>query len=126
MATIKRTLVSKPSEMVVIWKWEGLTTGSLDGDPLGPDQLEYVDRTIQVVSGGGAGFDGGTVVIQGSNDGVNWVTLNAPGNSALSFTSAALRQILESAAYIRPLLSGGTTPDVDVILVGRRATRGIN
>lgn len=121
MATIKRAPVSIPgSDLVKMWKWTGLATGSLDGDPLGPEWLEYVDRTVQVVGT----FDGGTVVLQGSNDGANWVTLNAPGNAALSFTAAGLKQILEACAYIRPLLSGGTSPVIDVIVCGRRATRG--
>lgn len=123
MATIKRAPVAAAGgDLVKIWKWTGLISGSLDGEPLGPEWLDYVDRCVQVVGS----LDGATVVLQGSIDGATWVTLNAPGNNAISFTSTGLRQILESAPYIRPLMSGGTAPNVDVYVSGRRATRGTN
>lgn len=122
MATVKRTPVAATSsDLVKIWKWAGLTQADANGaEPLGPEWLDYVDRTVQVTGT----FGGATIVLEGSNDGTNFVTLNAPGNSALSFTSAGLKQILESAAYIRPNISGGAGVSVDITVCARRATRG--
>jgi hypothetical protein len=48
----------------------------------------FGDRTVQVAGTFGAG---GTIVIEGSLDGTNWITLNNIQGSALSLTAAGLR-----------------------------------
>jgi hypothetical protein len=80
------------------------------------DRTDFADRSVQVEGTFGAA----TVTIQGSNDGTNWETLRDPQGVALSFTSAGLKQILETTLYIRPVSSGGTGTALTVTLVGRK------
>jgi hypothetical protein len=78
----------------------------------------YADRTIQVVA---ASYGSATLVIQGSLDNTNWVTLADPQGNALSFTSGAkMEVILENTRYIRPLTTGGTNTDLTIILYALR------
>lgn len=89
-----------------------------DSAPAAIDMSEYADRSIQVVGS----FNSGTVVLEGSNDGTNYVTLTDPQGNALSFTSAGIEQIQELTRYIRPRVSAGTGVDVDVFIMLRRAS----
>ncbi|MFH0809041.1 MAG: hypothetical protein V2A77_01005 [Pseudomonadota bacterium] len=81
---------------------------------------DYQDRTIQVAGA----FDSATIVIQGSNDGSNWVTLNDTTGTALSRSAAFLAGILENPRYIRPYFaSPGASTSVTVTLVGVNSAR---
>lgn len=62
------------------------------------------DRTVQVTGTFGVG---GTVVIEGSLDGVSYFTLHDTQGYVLSFTSAGLRVLLENCVYIRPRVTAG-------------------
>ncbi len=99
------------------WLWEAV--GDVDtGAPLGPDAggIDFADKTVQLVGT----FNNATIVIEGSNDGVTYVTLTDPQGNALSFSADAIEVILENPLYIRPSSSGGSgSADVDVIIVGR-------
>lgn len=78
----------------------------------------YADRTIQVVA---TNYGSATLVIQGSLDGSNWVTLADPQGNAMSFTSGVkMETVLENTRYIRPVTSGGTGTDLTVILYALR------
>lgn len=88
----------------IVLQWGGVNK-IVQGDTCTADQ-----------SVGGAGlksvqiegnFGGGTVAIQGSNDGVTFETLLDASNSAISKTSAALVQILTPSLWIQPVLTGG-------------------
>lgn len=59
---------------------------------------------------------GGTVLIEGSNDGTNYVTLTDGAGSALSFTAAGLKAITEAVKWIRPRVSAGTSVRADIYL----------
>lgn len=71
------------------------------------------DRSVQIAGT----FGSATVVLQGSNDGVNWATLTDPQGNAISKTSAAIEMISELTRYIRPVTSGGTGTDIDVTVL---------
>lgn len=102
-----------PSIGIGGWKWETMTTTNADGSPLLIDRR--TDRSVQV---SGTFGTGGTLVIQGSNDGANWYTLNDLQGTALSFASARLEGISEMPLYVRPFVSAGDgTTDLDVYLV---------
>jgi hypothetical protein len=103
-------------DTAMTFKW--VLTGTDDGAPL--EFLPWADRSVQVGSSGD-NFNGGTVLLEGSNDGVTWTTLRDPTHTALTFTAAGLRQVLESTAYIRPRASVAVT-SVQVILAVRRAS----
>lgn len=61
-------------------------------------------------------FGGATAVLQGSNDGVNWVTIPDVNNSSVGLTSAGVAEYSTSVVYLRASASGGTSQDIDVIL----------
>lgn len=105
--------VSQPELGVVIAKWQDLAaneTGQSNGAG------RYRDRSVQVTGTFGVGS---TLYIEGSNDGVNWITLRDSNETPLSFTAADLAVILEPTAYIRPRVSGGdANTNLTVIIMG--------
>lgn len=97
--------------------WEGLGAGD-DGKPV--LSAMYADRSVQVTGT----FAGGTVTVEGSNDGgTTWAGLNDPKGNAISLTAAGLVGLLEYTEMIRPKVTGGDsgdTTDLDVSLVSRK------
>jgi hypothetical protein len=82
------------------------------------NQVDHADRSIQVEGTFGAT---GVLVFEGSNDGVNFRTLNDPSLTPLSFTTAALRAVLEAARQVRPRITAGDgTTNLTVSLLLRR------
>lgn len=82
------------------------------------DLVEFTDRSVQVEGTFGSG---GTVVVQGSNDGTNFETLRDPSSTSLSLTSAGIHGILEMTGLIQPQVSGGDgTTSLTVTMFMRR------
>lgn len=81
--------------------WAGLTAGDT-GTPL--EYAKFSDKTVQVV-----GTFGGTVTMQGSNDGTNWVTLTSNLGAALTFTAMGGGLVAENYRYIRPSAGSGVS-----------------
>lgn len=76
------------------------------------------DRTVQVTGTFGVG---GTVIIEGSLDGATWFGLRDPTSTAISFTAAGLKAILEAVPYIRPRVTAGDgTTSITVKIYHRR------
>ena len=92
--------------------WPSMTTGE-NGDPI--KMVQANDRSVQVTGT----FAAATVTIQGSNDGVTYFTLNSPQGSALNFTAAGLLAIQEHVNYLRPIVTGGTAPNIAVTVFMR-------
>lgn len=84
--------------------------------------LEYTQAAVQVTGTA----NGGTITIQGSIDGVNYVTLHDISNNVLSFAAAGgPTNILENVPYIKPVLSsGGASTDFVVSLYAKSLARG--
>lgn len=102
---------------VVLFQFTPLTTTNADSAPI--DFCQWADRCVQVAGTFGAG---GTVVIEGSNDGSNYVTLNNAQGTALSLTGAGLKQIVEIPRYARARVTAGDgTTSLTVTFVLRRA-----
>lgn len=96
-------------------QWTGLLNGD-SGTPL--EMVGSADRSVQITGTFGAG---GTVLIEGSNDGTNYSTLHDPGGNALSLTTAQIIAVLEISAFIRPRVSAGDgTTSLAVTLLVRR------
>lgn len=96
--------------------WGPLANGD-SGLPFG--NPGFADRAVQIQGTFGAG---GTVVIEGSNDGINYITLTDPQGVALSKIAAAIRGITEITKLIRPRVSAGDgTTSITVTLLARRA-----
>ena len=90
-----------------------------NGDSGAPFSMPgWADRSVQIRGTFGVG---GTVLIEGSNDGTNYVTLNDAQGVALSKAAAALSQISQTTRFIRPRVSAGDgTTSITVTLLARR------
>lgn len=98
-------------------------TGLLNGDDGSPErQVSYADRSVQVKGTFGAG---GTVVIEGSNDGgTTYVTLADQAGAALSFAAAGIKQIRDLPGLIRPRVTAGDgTTSLEVNIIARSNLR---
>lgn len=69
---------------------------------------------VQVTSGGGTGFNAGTITVQVSNDGTNWATLKDVHGTAATFTAAGVAELSTGAQFIR-LSCSASIGDVDAI-----------
>lgn len=78
----------------------------------------YQDRTVQIV----ATFGDGTVTLQGSNDGSNFVTLKDINGTTISKTAAALEQVGVNSRHVKPAFSGTTGTACTVTMFVKRAT----
>lgn len=93
-----------------------------NGDTSEPIELaEFQDRSVQVFGAFGAG---GSVAVEGSNDGVNYAPLtNASGGLALTFTTAGLKQILEASRWVRlKVTAGDGSTNINASVFMRRAS----
>lgn len=91
--------------------WETLTEADT-GAAFAPGSTDPLAGSVQVIGT----FGGATVILQGSNDGTNWVGLNDVAGNAISLTAAGAAEFSTAMAYIRPSASGGSSQDVDVIV----------
>ena len=96
-----------------IAEWAEISAAITTGDAL--EKVQLTDRTVQMTGT----WDGATIVMQGSLDGVTYFTLTDPQGNALSFTADGLESVMEATRFIRPFRSvaGGGTVDVKVILL---------
>lgn len=113
---INRTNIGAKDGTSVLIEYNALT--EVQTDPEAIELVEYADRSVQVVGT----FNGGTLTVEGSNDGTNWVVLTDPQGNNLTITAARLEQIQELTRFIRPRVSAGTGVDLDVFFVLRRAS----
>lgn len=117
MATRTPLLTYYPNgaQNTVLVVWSGL----LNGDTGVPVELpEFPDKSFQV--GGTVGV-GGSVTLEGSNDGATYIALTDPQGNAITKTAAALEVAEESTRYTRPNVTAGDgTTSMTVTMVARR------
>lgn len=77
----------------------------------------YGDRSVHVKGTFGSG---GTCLIEGSNDGVTFVTLKDSLGNAMSFTAEGIADVGPAVAYIRPRVSAGTGVSLTIIMFARK------
>ena len=100
----------------VIWE-----TGKLVADVF--TAIEMPGSSIRSVQFVGT-FDTATIVLEGSNDGTNYVTLTDPQGNSISKTAAALEQIEEVTRYVRPrITAAGAATDLDIHMIFVRRGR---
>ena len=120
MANKNASVSARSSARSIVAKWTGLGNGDIGVGPAGNSNLQmpsYPDRTVQVLGTFGTG---GSISIEGSNDGTNWVVLSDPLGNALTFTAAGLKQITEMPDMIRPHVTAGDgTTSLSVYLAAR-------
>jgi hypothetical protein len=114
MAVIDAALVPIGDDLVrIIWL---LLTDNDEGAPV--DLSNYPDRSAQVFGTWGAG---GTVQIQGSNDGTNYHALTDPPGATWSKTADGLSAVAEYTRFIKPVVTvGDGTTDLTCALLARR------
>lgn len=109
--------LSNPANGVALYTYD-----NLDHDDTAPTSIRIAGA--EPVSGfmhATGTFGSGSVKIQGSNDGTNWVALDdVYGDSIAVSAATGHAEFKTSAVYIRPLLSGGSAGDVDVYISIRR------
>lgn len=101
MATVDPTTIDGPFQSSA-FRWAPLTTTADTGIRTG--LVGSGDRTVQVFGTFGVG---GTLIIEGSIDGTNWFQLRDPGSTALSFTAAGGKAVMEGTPFIRPRVTAG-------------------
>lgn len=82
-----------------VWRqeWAALANTE-DGDAA--SLSKWPTKSVQVIGAG-------AVDIEGSNDGVNWATLDDTTGTALTAVTAEIRDILQNTAFIRPANATG-------------------
>ena len=115
MATVQGPVRSvSTNNKVHLVTWADMANGD-DGSPAA--WVEFADRCFQV---SGTFGSGGSLTIQGSNDGANWSALSDPQGNTLTFTSAKIEQALELPLYVRPVVTAGDeTTSLTVTLLMR-------
>jgi hypothetical protein len=120
MTTTAFTTDRTQSDGVMLITWSGLANGStgaafMQGDWCG-------DRTAQVDGIFGAG---GSLAIEGSIDGSNWVVLSDNTGNALNVTSLKVRNVFDAPLYFRPhvTVGDGTTSLRLILLIRRQLAR---
>jgi hypothetical protein len=94
-----------------------------NGDTSAPIQCpDFADKTVTFTGTFGAG---GSVTLQGSNDGTNYFTLKDPSSTAITKTSAGISAVLEHPLYVRAQVTAGdgTTALVMIIMARRGGGR---
>ena len=116
MATRNLSVTELPYSKMAAWS--GLLNGD-DGQAF--EALEYADRAMQVTGTFGTG---GSLQLEGSNDGSNWVILADPQGNPLTFTAGKIEQVLETPRYVRPRVTAGDgTTNLVATIFCRRALR---
>lgn len=112
-ATIAYSVGGNPNLAMITW------TGLLNGDVgNGIELAEYADRTFQVTGTFGTG---GSVTLQGSNDGTIYASLTDGAGDAITCTATCMRIVLENPRYIRPSVTAGDgTTSLVVTVFGKR------
>lgn len=96
--------------------WETLTETNADGSPIQVGQ-NVVDIVFHVIGSDGTG---GTLKLQGSNDGTNWASLtDSTGTVAEGLVADSLTSLAFIPLQVRPYVEGGTTVDYDVYAIVR-------
>jgi hypothetical protein len=89
--------------------WNGLNNNGNIGVPV--QMALHSDRCIEVRGT----FDGATVVLEGSNGGSGYYTLTNPAGSALTFTAAGLKQVVEGPQFVRPNVTSNINNNTAIV-----------
>jgi hypothetical protein len=86
------------------------------------EAVQFPGSTSKSVQFSGTFGAGGTVVLEGSNDGTTYFTLTDGDTNSLSKTSAALEHVYENTLYLRPRVTAGDgTTSIKIVLMVKRA-----
>jgi hypothetical protein len=112
MATIQSIKTPSGNTRTLITTWAGLANGD-EGEALKFSQ--YADKSMQVTGVFGVG---GAVVLEGSNDGVNYAPLRDQSGNYLNATAPGIEMVTQATLYVRPRVTAGdATTSINVILL---------
>jgi hypothetical protein len=112
MTTIALTKTPSGNTRTMIVNWLNLANGD-DGEPIPFSQ--YADKSAQVIGTFGVG---GSITLEGSNNGTDWAPLTDPQGSNLVFTTAKIEMVTEATLLVRPRVSAGDgTTSLSMILL---------
>ena len=94
--------------------WSGAATGDTI-NPFTVSQQYGLAASVQAVGT----FGGATVKLQVSNDGTNWADAKDVLGDVVTMTATGYFELSLSAAYIKPVITGGTGDSIDAIIVLR-------
>lgn len=94
------------------WKWSGLTSANATGAAV---PVGFAQTSLTFLCEGT--WNTGTLTIQASFDGVKWVSLNKATGSSATATADTLLSASDLPLFVRPLLSGAGTDNVNVHLL---------
>jgi hypothetical protein len=103
--------------------WTPLTTTNSDGDPISYASNGMGGVTFQV---NGTFGSGGTVLVEGSNNGINWYTLSDQANSPVSFSAAGLKTVRDQPLFMRPRVSAGDGTTSITVVAALQKTATLN
>ena len=97
-----------------IFKWDNLDEA--DVSPVSQQVPSHLKFKVKVIGSFGTG---GHVKLEGSIDGLTWSKLKDSTGSEIDLSAAGEAEVLNTHVfrYIRPLITAGTTVDVDVFLL---------
>ncbi|WP_282092334.1 hypothetical protein [Epibacterium ulvae] len=105
---------SYPVDGVIAPSWLDVPPDT-SGNPFTIKDKFGLAASVQVVGD----FEGSTVMLQVSNDGVHWLPLRDLAGDPIELTEGALAEFSSSALYIRPMRTGGISASVSVVMVLR-------
>lgn len=98
-----------------VYTWSAVANGDVGN---WVDVSACADLTVQIAGTFGSG---GSVTLEGSNDGTNAVTLDDFADNALTKTSPALVRSQQLPRFVRPNVTAGDgTTSLNVMLLGRQ------
>ena len=98
---VNHTRIPTGNSRSFVAAWVALPNNE-DGEPIPFGQ--YTDKSVQVSGTFGAG---GSLRLEGSNDGVTWAVLTDPQGNDLNITTAKIEMVTEATAYVRPRVTSG-------------------
>lgn len=111
MATVIGTYSAQEGGMLVA-TWTPLTETNADGRPAMIARSR--EMSFQVTGNFGAG---GSVTLQGSNDGVNFFALKDRSNTVIAMTAAGIAAVVGQYLQVRPFVTAGTGVSVTATVV---------
>ena len=119
MAVISPVIVDEGDRTKIV-TWTMATADTANPIGINGAFADFADRSVTVTGT----FGGGTITMQGSNDGTNFFDLTDGSNNALSFAAARLEQIYEATRHQKPTLTGGAGVALAVTMFMRKSVTG--
>lgn len=110
MSTIYHSRIPTGNMLSAVVAWVGLSNGDV-GDAI--PFCQYADKSVQVTGA----FGDGVLVLEGSNNGVDFAALTDTQGNDLNITGPKIEQVTEATAFVRPRVTGSAGALLNVHLL---------